>query len=324
MEIGGLFWFNSNNFLIWRLVRGVPPILFFSTLENFSMKKTLIALAAVAVSSAAMAQVTMSGYINMQYNKASSTAASTLGMNDAGLTFTASEDLGNGLTATGVFNIDSLADRAAAAYNGDSSISLSGGFGTIASTRARSSHMASSGAVFGASIGKGFNDGVVFTRSETQTISYTSPELVPGLRVAVAESRVAATQSVKTNVIGATYTAGALSLGVQNKSLNDAAVAATGQEDSQTEGFVRYNAGVAYGSKQTATGEAVTSYGVSVPMGAFTVGFDAASRGDAEFMNYGVRYALSKRTVLHVSKGSYQTTATNDTDQTRIRLAHSF
>jgi len=293
------------------------------------MKKTLIALAAVAVSSAAMAQVTMSGYINMQYNKASSTAASTLGMNDAGLTFTASEDLGNGLTATGVFNIDSLADRAAAAYNGDSSISLSGGFGTIASTRARSSHMASSGAVFGASIGKGFNDGVVFTRSETQTISYTSPELVPGLRVAVAESRVAATQSVKTNVIGATYTAGPLSLGVQKKSLNDAAVAATGQEDSQTEGFVRYNAGVAligvgYGSKQTATGKAVTSYGVSVPMGAFTVGFDAASRGDAEFMNYGVRYALSKRTVLHVSKGSFQTTATNDTDQTRIRLAHSF
>jgi len=293
------------------------------------MKKTLIALAAVAVSSAAMAQATISGYINMQYNKASSTAASTLGMNDAGLTFTASEDLGNGLTATGVFNIDSLADRAAAAYNGDSSISLSGGFGTIASTRARSSHMASSGAVFGASIGKGFNDGVVFTRSETQTISYTSPELVPGLRVAVAESRVAATQSVKTNVIGATYTAGPLSLGVQKKSLNDAAVAATGQEDSQTEGFVRYNAGVAligvgYGSKQTATGKAVTSYGVSVPMGAFTVGFDAASRGDAEFMNYGVRYALSKRTVLHVSKGSYQTTATNDTDQTRIRLAHSF
>jgi len=293
------------------------------------MKKTLIALAAVAVSSAAMAQVTMSGYINMQYNKASSTAASTLGMNDAGLTFTASEDLGNGLKATGVFNIDSLADRAANALNGDSSISLSGGFGTIASTRARSSHMASSGAVFGASIGKGFNDGVVFTRSETQTISYTSPELVPGLRVAVAESRVAATQSVKTNVIGATYTAGPLSLGVQKKSLNDAAVAATGQEDSQTEGFVRYNAGVAligvgYGSKQTATGKAVTSYGVSVPMGAFTVGFDAASRGDAEFMNYGVRYALSKRTVLHVSKGSFQTTATNDTDQTRIRLAHSF
>jgi predicted porin len=41
-------------------------------------------------------------------------------------------------------------------------------------------------------------------------------------------------------------------------------------------------------------------------------------------MNYGVRYALSKRTTLHVSKGSFQTTATNDTDQTRIRLAHSF
>jgi predicted porin len=277
-----------------------------------------------------MAQVTMSGYINMQYNKATSTAASTLGMNDAGLTFTASEDLGNGLKATGVFNLDSLADRANTARNGDSSISLSGGFGTVAATRARSSHMASNGAVFGAAIGKGFNDGVVFTRSETQTISLTSPELVKGLRVAVAAVRVNAAESLKTNVIGATYTAGPLSLGVQQKSLNGAATAVVaGTEDSQTEAFVRYNAGVAligvgYGSKQTATGDAVTSYGVSVPMGAFTVGFDAASRGDAEFMNYGVRYALSKRTTLHVSTGSYQTTAANDTDQTRIRLAHSF
>ena len=303
-----------------------PELLWCTAID---VPNTRDALAAVAVSSAAMAQVTMSGYINMQYNKANSTAASTLGLWDAGLTFTASEDLGNGLKATGVFNLDSLHDRANTAKNGDSSISLSGGFGTVAATRARSSHMASNGAVFGAAIGKGFNDGVVFTRSETQTISLTSPELVPGLRVAVAAVRVATNESLKTNVIGATYSAGPLSLGVQQKSLNGAATAATGQEDSQTEAFVRYNAGVAligvgYGSKQTATGDAVTSYGVSVPMGAFTVGFDAASRGDAEFMNYGVRYALSKRTTLHVSTGSFQTTATNDTDQTRIRLTHSF
>jgi predicted porin len=182
--------------------------------------------------------------------------------------------------------------------------------------------------VFGTSIANGFNE-TVFTRSETQTISFTSPELVPGLRVVVANARNASNQSLKTNVIGATYSAGPLSLGVQQKSLNDAATAATGQEDSQTEGFVRYNAGVAligvgYGSKQTATGDAVTSYGVSVPMGAITVGAEGASRGDVDFLNYGVRYALSKRTVLHVSKGSYSIATASDHDQTRIRLNHSF
>jgi predicted porin len=49
------------------LVRGEALNLFFSTLENFSMKKTLIALAAVAVSSAAMAQVTVYGLIDTSY-----------------------------------------------------------------------------------------------------------------------------------------------------------------------------------------------------------------------------------------------------------------
>lgn len=295
------------------------------------MKKTLIALAAVAVSSAAMAQVTMSGYINTSYNKSSSTAPSALGMTDAGLTFSASEDLGGGLKASGVFNLDNLQGRGATNVlnSGDSSISLSGGFGTITSSRTRSSNMAINGAVFGTSISNGFNE-TVFTRSEVSILSYTSPEVVKGLRVAVASVRAAAApQAIKTNVIGATYSAGALSLGVQQKSNNGAATAATGQEDSQTEGFVRYNAGVAligvgYGSKQTATGDAVTSYGISVPMGAITVGAEGASRGDVDFMNYGVRYALSKRTTLHVSKGSYSTATASDQDQTRVRLQHNF
>jgi len=293
------------------------------------MKKTLIALAAVAVSSAAMAQVTMSGYINYQYNK-DGTAASTLGMNDAGLTFAASEDLGDGLKASGVINIDSLVGRADNAKNGDSSMSLSGGFGTVSMARTRSSHMASRGSVFGAVIGKGFNDGVVFTRSEIQVIGYTSPALVPGLQVSVSSSAVAATQAQKTTTIGVTYTSGPLSLGVQQKTANAAAKAAvSGAEGKQAEAFATYNAGVAviglgYGAKQTATGEAVTSYGISVPMGAITLGAEGATRGNAKYMNYGVRYALSKRTVLHVSKGEYQTTATNSADQTRVRLAHSF
>ena len=294
------------------------------------MKKTLIALAAVAVSSAAMAQVTMSGYINYQYNK-DGTAASTLGMNDAGLTFAASEDLGGGLKASGVINIDTLVGRADNAKNGDSSMSLSGGFGTVSMARTRSSHMASRGSVFGAVIGKGFNDGVVFTRSEVQVIGYTSPALVPGLQVSVSSSAVAATQAQKTTTIGVTYTSGPLSLGVQQKTANDAAKAAAGAgaEGKQAEAFATYNAGVAviglgYGAKQIATGEAVTSYGISVPMGAITLGAEGATRGDAKYMNYGVRYALSKRTVLHVSKGEYQSTAIDSKDQTRVRLNHSF
>ena len=303
------------------------------------MKKTLIALAAVAVSSAAMAQVTMSGYINYQYNK-DGTNASTKGMNDAGLTFTASEDLGNGLKATGVINIDTLVGRTGDAKNGDSSLSLSGGFGSITAARTRAPNFAARGNVFGAVIGKGFNDGIVYTRPEVQAVSYTSPALIPGLQVSVATSNLLAANVANTGnntatnldatTIGATYTSGPLSLGVQRKTGNDAAKAAAPlNAGSQTEAFVTYNAGVAvigygYGSKELNAGDAVTSYGISVPMGAFTLGVDAAKRGDAEYLNYGARYALSKRTTLHVSMGSYQTTTTNSADQRRIRLAHSF
>jgi predicted porin len=59
-------------------------------------------------------------------------------------------------------------------------------------------------------------------------------------------------------------------------------------------------------------------------MGAITLGVEGATRGDAEFMNYGVRYALSKRTTLHVSGGEFQTTAANSQKQSRVRIGHSF
>jgi predicted porin len=83
----------------------VTPSLFFSTLENFSMKKTLIALAAVAVSSAAMAQVTVSGTYGFGHesvtSQANSTAAKTtisgLRNVNGNIRFTAAEDIGNGL-----------------------------------------------------------------------------------------------------------------------------------------------------------------------------------------------------------------------------------
>jgi predicted porin len=305
-------------------------------LENFSMKKTLIALAAVAVSSAAMAQVTISGAVAGQNNKVG-TAKAVTSVAVSELTFRANEDIGGGLKASAFFTIENMNNRGTDAgsspngpTNADSGISLGGGFGTVAVTNTRSGNMADRGNVFGTSISNGFYE-TVASRSPIQLLSYTSPALIPGLNVSLSQANVgntAASQAAKITTVGATYSAGPLALGVQQKSFNAAATPA-GAEDGQTEGFVRYNAGVAviglgYGSKTTTAGKAATTYGVSVPMGAITLGVEGATRGDAEFMNYGVRYALSKRTTLHVSGGEFQTTAANSQKQSRVRIGHSF
>jgi hypothetical protein len=66
------------------------------------MKKTLIALAAVAVSSAAMAQVTVSGKYAVAYTSTESAAgvkASGFGTTDGDVVFTAAEDIGAGMKA---------------------------------------------------------------------------------------------------------------------------------------------------------------------------------------------------------------------------------
>jgi predicted porin len=321
-------------------------------LENFSMKKTLIALAAVAVSSAAMAQVTISGAIAGQQNK-TGTAKAVTSVAVSELTFRATEDLGGGMTASGFFTIENMNNRGdtqvkdatGKAYatgatqhtvangptNADSGISLRGGFGTVAINNTRAGNLAANANVFGTSISNGFYESVADTRSNVQVLSYTSPALIPGLNVSLARASVgntAASQAAEINIIGASYSAGPLSLGVQQKSFN-AAGTATGAENKQTEGFVRYDAGVAVigygmGTKTTTTGKAVTSYGISVPMGAITLGVEGAERGDEAFINYGVRYALSKRTALHVSAGKWQNTATDSAKQSRIRIAHSF
>jgi hypothetical protein len=327
------------------------------------MKKTLIALAAVAVSSAAMAQVTVSGNVSGQSDKALADTKRVTSVAVADLTFRATEDLGGGMTASGFFTIENMNARGRTATtttngtdaggvgttastvafnangptNADSGISLRGGFGTVAINNTRAGNLAASANVFGASVGTDFYGSVDSTRRNVQALSYTSPALIPGLNVSLAQANVAntaASQAAKINIIGASYSAGPLSLGVQQKSFNTEAVALVTNatvEKTQTEGFVRYDAGVAviglgYGSKTTTTGSAATSFGISVPMGAITLGVEGAERGTAKFQNYGVRYALSKRTTVHVGAGTQTGAAAGAASQktNRVRLSHAF
>ncbi|MFN5811954.1 MAG: porin, partial [Burkholderiales bacterium] len=79
------------------------------------MKKTLVAVAALAAVTGAMAEVTISGFIDQAYNTTRTTDAdgvsstvTSVGHNAIGqdaLGFAVSEDLGNGITAFGAINL---------------------------------------------------------------------------------------------------------------------------------------------------------------------------------------------------------------------------
>ena len=86
MEVLGkasLLWCNSSTFRIWRLAKSSDKwfsfsefMALFKTLEKFAMKKTLIALAAVAATGAAFAQstVTISGIMDIGVKNVSNVA----------------------------------------------------------------------------------------------------------------------------------------------------------------------------------------------------------------------------------------------------------
>jgi hypothetical protein len=323
------------------------------------MKKTLIALAAVAVSSAAMAQVTVSGGYGVAYQsydvaavaaKAAGTANLTgigtlgaaataavpaksekgLAMTDSSVRFTASEDIGGGMRASGFVQFSANDVRGGNITKEDSNLSLSGGFGSITIANTRSSQAAIAANVFASAMPVTSIYASTDSRAPIDTVTYTTPELTKGLRVSVTQietTQTGVTSAGKVNMVSANYNAGPLAVNVAHKMYNAALV---GAED-RTEGAVTYDLGVAkvglgYGTKTTATGDEGVYYGVSVPMGAITIGVNGGMRGDAEFMDAGAAYALSKRTTINAMFGSRNTGAAGaaDLDQYRVGIFHSF
>jgi predicted porin len=175
------------------------------------MKKTQMALAAVALvaSTAALADVTVSGSIDTgvgSYNSAAAPGSNNIGFQEGGsnggsaLTVSGSDDLGSGMKAS--FTLQTGFDAGTGAvsnggavtgntvFNRQSNIALSGGFGTITLGAQLSSYIAGAvgtvlpGSIFGAFDGSaiasqdaaigGGNTGGFFTRN---AVTYSTPDL---------------------------------------------------------------------------------------------------------------------------------------------------
>jgi predicted porin len=275
------------------------------------MKKTLIALAAVAVSSAAMAQVTLSGKLAYGWETASNAAGATvtkgLKVTDGNFTLATSEDLGGGMTIAAKMDMLSRG-RSTDVSARDASITVSGGFGavTIGAIEAgngiiglggagapvigldgnRATSSAGTAAIQGSAgvAASTRNNGVLDAAGNVDIIAYTLP-VGNGLTLTVNRTDTPGTGEGANpgTTFGAVYSAGALNAKID--STDSVVVKRTRFSASYNLGMATVGYGYQSRKASTVAAEAAAGtgtnkqqiVGVSVPMGALTFGVNFAS-----------------------------------------------
>lgn len=324
------------------------------------MKKSLVALAALALVGAASAQsVSVSGKLGFAYTTSEAAGvapakANGLGVTDGDFVLAASEDLGAGLKITASMAVQSRG-RDTAIKGRDASLTLDGGFGSvmIGAIELGNGIIGLGGAdaptmgLDGATGLGGISRAVLSDVMNADVLMYTSPSM-GGFTVAAAVldaptaggmQSAAVTQDA--TLIGVNYARGqyAVAADYTNFGLN-AVPAATPGLDNRLRASVSYDFGVAklgfgYENLKTtaATDNGETQYllGVSAPVGkALTVGLNyVRNTKDADntikAYELGANYALSKRTGV---QAAYQSISEDTVDGRatafRVRLLHSF
>ncbi len=321
------------------------------------MKKSLIALAALAFVGAASAQtVSLSGKLAFAYATSEGAGAAPvksdgLGVTDGDFVLSASEDLGSGLKIAASMAVQSRG-RTTAIAGRDASLTLSGGFGavTIGAIDTGNGILGLGGAdaptmgLDGATGLSGITRMVLADPGFMDILAYTSPEM-GGLTVSAAVldantaggmQSTAVTQDA--TLVGVSYAAGAFAAAADYTSygLNAVAVGAdnrTRLSASYDLGVVKLGAGYENQQSTAAANNTETHMllGVSAPVGkAMTVGATYV-RNKADLLNtitayeLGANYALSKRTGVQVAyQNISEATVTGNATTFRVRLMHSF
>ena len=291
------------------------------------MKKTLIAMAAVAVTSGAMAQATISGSLGFGVQD-SSTSAKSIGWTDTYINFSASEDLGGGMSITAKQSLQGVGGDTADVTSNGTSLSLAGGFGaiTFASVGAAADNL--SVASLPSSTNTVFSSTGASTNNYTY-LDYTTPTLVDGLTVVI--------RANQGNVGAVALTDEDLQYRVDFKSGPFSANFRTTTGAAEAGGS--FDFGAAKVSFQADTTRAETSsyamkrsaYSLVVPVSsALTASVSHSSMGaytgysKVSGTEFNATYALSKRTSLSINYGKMTDRDDADTTAHRIKLVHAF
>jgi len=302
------------------------------------MKKTLIALAAVAVAGAASAQVTLSGGLAYGYQskKTNSVTAKGFGVDTAAFTMAASEDLGGGMKLSGSMALGGLT-RGDTPAGEDFKMVLSGGFGTLLLGQIEIGSGIRGLAQAGAPVNNMEGEILGAATSGTDIIGYTAPKMGDfSLSVSHTEDKglatgMSATQSTA-KTYGVAYSAGAVAAKLdttiwsKHASL-DKRYRISGNYNL---GVAKVGAGLENITALNSTHTKYTMFGVSAPLtSAVTVGAVSVKKDAAGVTtsgtSFGASYAMSKRTSLTVNTASWEVTGQTAKDnKTTMLLAHSF
>ena len=317
------------------------------------MKKTLIALAAVAVTGAASAQVSLYGIMDMGYG--SVTQETDAGVQSAMATgmssgfqsgsrwgMKGSEDLGGGLSAS--FHLESSITSDTAASTGftrTSKLALGGGFGTFSFGRQYTPSFGLIGASDVTGVDGSSTNGLLTGVRADSMFMYTSPS-INGLTITAGTSgdavETTAGSDTKTQIndMAVKYAAGPLMVGMGSFSTQATAAGTAAAKTKQTTIVASYDMGVAtlylnnMSSKTSGVATKETNVGVKMPMGAVTLlaGYGrntADSSTSSTDYTIGADYAFSKRTNAYarIAKGQAVDAGTI-TKEVYVGVRHSF
>ena len=270
----------------------------------------------------AQSTATLSGSLGFGAEKSSATAKG-IGQTNGAIAISAVEDLGGGLklAVSAAFDIDR--ERGDALIGADRGITLTTGYGAVSMGNTRTATLLSG--VPGGSTVADIYTRVATAQSEGDAIGFTTKvgPVTVGLNHFEYEAGGVArdTSTTKLNEARISYAVGAFAL-------TGSTLKHTGASQAKRNEFVgSYDAGVAkvsFGWSDTNTDtDAMTAFGVSVPVGAIKLNYGMAEKGTAKFTTYGADYSFSKTATLraHISVDDNNGTTVNGY---RVQLVKAF
>jgi len=296
------------------------------------MKKTLVALAAVAVTGGAFAQATLTGSLGYGYVTTTSNAGVVtggMGTADADIFLGVTEDLGDGMSVSGSFGFNG-GGRGADVTGQDVKLGVKTASGlAVTFSSVLSGHYLSGGiAGAGAAFDYGLDDAVLGGRSYADSVTVSMP-LMAGVTFSASTSEPAvssygsgaASGNVQRyNTMSLGYKAGALAADVGYRSYTGQLNNTTTSASQKTRASASYDLGVAkigagVDSTTYTAGNVYTESlaGITVPFGNLTLGAQFGAMSTSGYTtNYdqtgsivGAQYNLSKRTYMTAQYYSY-------------------
>jgi hypothetical protein len=282
------------------------------------MKKTLIAMAAVAVAGVASAQVTITGAMGYGISD-TSTGARTADWTDGSMTLSASEDLGGGMSISGKSTIAFNGQSGSVTSDGNSLSLTTAAAGSLAIGSANADADKLGVASLPYSTGHLFGTGTATNGTAGyQYVQYNLPSLVDGLSIGV---RWAGSESGVTMGAGAVeqyrFAFSAAGVGVEYNTK-------TGAADLLVSYTLEGITLKAFSDTKVASGDKRQEYSISAPVGGMTLSASTATKGALKGTEVAASVALSKRTSVAIGFGSFTGSTAGTTSANRVKLVHSF